>query len=292
MLEKSLYRSEAENQWCPGCSNFAIVSALQRALAELERAPHQVCLVSGIGQAAKLPHYISANLFNGLHGRAIVAATGISLANPALTTVVTTGDGDCYGEGGNHFLHALRRNPNITVMIHDNRIYALTKGQASPTTPIGTRTRLQFSGVKAAPIQGLAAAIAHRTPFVARGYAGDIDALTDLLVQAISTRGFSLVEIIQPCITWGEHGKKWKTWWEERISPLPSEYNPHNQMAALEKALVSEYPLYTGVIYKGPSREVFGSHYQRFNSQRPLAELPWLEKREVVQRLAGMRWEK
>ncbi len=291
MLETRLYRSEVENQWCPGCSNFAILTALKNALAELERAPHQVCLVSGIGQAAKLPHYILANFFNGLHGRAIPAATGIAVANPRLTTVVTTGDGDFYGEGGNHFLHALRRNPNITVIIHDNRIYALTKGQASPTTPIGTRTRLQFSGVKVGPIQGLATAIVHRAPFVARGFAGDVETLTDLIVQAISTKGFSLVEVIQPCITWGEHGKKWKTWWEKRLTPLPSGYDPHDQIAALKKALVSDYPLDTGVIYKGPVREVFGSGYHEKLSQRPLAELAWLGKEEVIKRLAKMRWE-
>jgi 2-oxoglutarate ferredoxin oxidoreductase subunit beta len=291
MLDSSLYQSDVENQWCPGCSNFAILNALKKALASLDREPHQVCLVSGIGQAAKLPHYISANFFNGLHGRAIPIATGIAVSNPSLTTVVITGDGDFYGEGGNHFLHALRRNPNITVIIHDNRVYALTKGQASPTTPVGTRTRLQFSGVKVEPIQGLAIAIAHRGAFVARGYAGDMEALTDLMVQAMDSKGFSLVEVIQPCITWGEHGKKWKAWWEDRLTLPPSEHDPHDQIAALKLALVSDYPLYTGVIYKGPQREVFASEYHDKLSQRPLAELAWLGKEEVRRRLAKMRWE-
>ncbi len=132
MPELTDYKSPAENQWCPGCPNFGILTALKRALAALDRAPHEVCLVSGIGQAAKLPHYLKCNFFNGLHGRALPVATGIKIANPDLTTIVTTGDGDCYGEGGNHFLHALRRNPDITVIVHDNRVYALTKGQASP----------------------------------------------------------------------------------------------------------------------------------------------------------------
>jgi 2-oxoglutarate/2-oxoacid ferredoxin oxidoreductase subunit beta len=292
MLDTNIYRSEAENQWCPGCSNFAVLMAIKKALASLDKYPHQVCLVSGIGQAAKLPHYIKANFFNGLHGRAIPAATGIALANPGLTTIVTTGDGDCYGEGGNHFIHALRRNPDITVIIHDNRIYALTKGQASPTTPIGTRTRLQFSGVEAQPIQGLATAITHRAPFVARGYAGDTETLVDLIVQAIRTPGFSLVETLQPCITWGEHGSKWKDWWEGRVVELPSEYDPHNQSDALEKALLPDYPLPIGVIYRGPRREVFGSSYHKEVDKRPLAEIPWLEQQEFKKRLAQMRWGK
>ena len=292
MVDTSIYRSEAENQWCPGCSNFAVLNALKRALIVLDRDPHQVCLVSGIGQAAKLPHYLEANFFNGLHGRAIPAATGISFANPKLTTVVTTGDGDFYGEGGNHFLHALRRNPNITVIVHDNRIYALTKGQASPTTPIGTHTRLQFSGVEAQPIQGLATAIAHRAPFVGRGFAGDIEGLTDLIIQAISTRGFSLVEVVQPCITWGEHGKNWKPWWEDRLASLPSGYDPHNQIAAMEKTLANDYPLPVGVIYRGPMREVFGSSYRAAVGDGIVAELPRLARQTVEQRLDKMRWKR
>jgi 2-oxoglutarate ferredoxin oxidoreductase subunit beta len=290
MPERDVYRSEAENQWCPGCPNFGILTALKQALQALAKAPHEVCLVSGIGQAAKLPHYLNANFFNGLHGRAIPAATGIALANPRLTTIVTTGDGDCYGEGGNHFLHALRRNPNITVIVHDNRVYALTKGQASPTTPVGTRTRLQFSGVEAYPIQGLATAIVHDAPFVGRGYAGDIEELANLIVKAVSTPGLSLVEVTQPCVTWGEHRHDWQSWWKERLTPLPAEYDPHDRAAALHAALKGDYPLPIGVIYQGSSRPVFGTSYRNLVGDGPLAELLPLEKTEIQQRLARMRW--
>jgi len=290
MPERDVYRSEAENQWCPGCPNFGILAALKRALQALAKAPHEVCLVSGIGQAAKLPHYLNANFFNGLHGRAIPAATGIALANPHLTTIVTTGDGDCYGEGGNHFLHALRRNPNITVIVHDNCVYALTKGQASPTTPVGTRSRLQFSGVEACPIQGLATAIVHDAPFVGRGYAGDIEGLASLIVKAVSTPGLSLVEVIQPCITWGKHRRDWQSWWKERLTPLPAEYNPRDRPAALHAALKGDYPLPIGVIYQGSSRPVFGTRYRNLVGDGPLAELLPLEKTEIQQRLARMRW--
>lgn len=290
MPERDIYRSEAENQWCPGCSNFGILSALKRALVALDRAPHEVCLVSGIGQAAKLPHYLKCNFFNGLHGRAIPAATGITIANPELATIVTTGDGDCYGEGGNHFLHALRRNPNITVIVHDNRVYALTKGQASPTTPVGTRTRLQFSGVEVAPIQGLATAISHGAPFVGRGYAGDIEGLANLIVKAVTTPGFSLVEVIQPCITWGEHRRDWQSWWKERLAPLPAGYDPRDRTAALHAALVADCPLPVGVIYQGFPRPVFGARYRKMVVDGLLAELLPSGKTEIEQRLARMRW--
>jgi len=289
-MAEDIYRSTAENQWCPGCPNFGILSALKRALTELGKAPHEVCLVSGIGQAAKLPHYLRANFFNGLHGRTLPVASGIAVANPRLVTIVTTGDGDFYGEGGNHFLHALRRNPDITAIVHDNRVYALTKGQASPTTPIGTRTRLQFAGVEASPIQGLATAIAHNAPFVTRGYAGDIDGLAELIVAAVRARGFSLIEVIQPCITWGEHRRDWNDWWKERLAPLPDDYDPRDRSAALEMALRNDYPLPLGVIYRGERKAVFGARYLKGVEDRPLAELPPLGRDEIEVRLARMRW--
>ncbi len=125
--------------WCPGCGNFAILSTLKKALVDLNMEPHQFAIVSGIGQAGKLPHYLPCNLFNGLHGRSLPVATGLKLANHDLTVLAVAGDGDCYGEGGNHLLHAIRRNVNITLFVHNNQVYALTKGQASPTTRTGKR---------------------------------------------------------------------------------------------------------------------------------------------------------
>jgi 2-oxoglutarate/2-oxoacid ferredoxin oxidoreductase subunit beta len=281
------YRSTAENQWCPGCSNFALLAALKRSLVSLDKAPHEVCLVSGIGQAAKLPHNTSANLFNGLHGRAIPVATGIAAAQPELTVVVTTGDGDAYGEGGNHFLHALRRNPNITVVVHNNLIYALTKGQGSPTTPLGEHTRLQFSGVTEEPVQMLATAIIHEAPFVARGFAGDIEGLSDLLAQAIEHRGFSLVEVLQPCIIWGAHPVDW---YRERTEPLPDGHDPHDREAALSAAMpgVDRFPL--GVIYEGPDRPVFAEDYTKETGRHPLATLPPIGRDAIEERRARLTW--
>src|SRR5512136_731042 len=154
MLPKDL-RSGDRIAWCPGCGDFGILTAVTKAVMLLGLDPKDVLLVSGIGQAAKLPHYVRCNCFNGLHGRALPAAAGAKIANRALTVIVTTGDGDCYGEGGNHFLHNIRRNLDITVIVHNNQIYGLTKGQASPTTDAGYKTKVQYLGVIAEPFHPL-----------------------------------------------------------------------------------------------------------------------------------------
>ena len=145
-MELEDFRSGDAVAWCPGCGDFGILNAVKKALVKLGRRPKDVLLVSGIGQAAKLPHYVKANCFNGLHGRALPPAVGAKIANRELTVIVTTGDGDCYGEGGNHFIHNIRRNADITVVVHDNQIYGLTKGQASPTTEPGYVTKVQAGG--------------------------------------------------------------------------------------------------------------------------------------------------
>jgi 2-oxoglutarate ferredoxin oxidoreductase subunit beta len=285
MVSMEDYRSDAENQWCPGCPNFGILKALKTALVELVKQPEELCLVSGIGQAAKLPHYLRCNFFNGLHGRALPVATAISVVNPELTTIVVTGDGDCYGEGGNHFLHAFRRNPNITLIVHNNQIYGLTKGQASPTTDPGDKTRLQFEGVALQPLQPLAIAILQGCPFVARGFAGDIAHLTELLKEAIRFNGFSYVDVIQPCITWGTHPVKW---YKERIYRLPEDYDPSQKEVALQKAAEWGDRIPTGVIYRAatPPR-VFGEYFRTNIYAGKLTELDFSPPRVIAELLAG-----
>ncbi len=285
MTKLEEYESPVANQWCPGCPNFGILAALKRALAELGLAPDEVCLVSGIGQAAKLPHYLKANVYNGLHGRAIPAAIGIHVANPKLKTIVTSGDGDLYGEGGNHLLHAFRRNPDITVIAHDNRIYALTKGQASPTTPRGEKTRLQFDGVEIDPAQMLATAIVHGCTFVARGFAGDIDSLTGILNRAIAHRGLSLVDVIQPCITWGRHPVEW---YRERVVPIPEAHDPTDRDRAISVALDVEDAFPVGVLYELPARETFAASYRERVGDGPLHRLPRVDRSTVDERLARL----
>ena len=278
MNRTDLFETPVENQWCPGCPNFGIQTALKRALTQIHLTPHDVCLVSGIGQAAKTPHYVRAHVFNGLHGRAIPAATGIAAANPRLTTLVTSGDGCIYGEGGNHLLHAFRRNPNITVLAHDNRIYALTKGQASPMTRRGEKTRLQFGGVEVEPAQMLATAIVNGCGFVARGFTRDLAGLTEIIVRAIQHRGLSLVDIIQPCITWGNRPV---SWYRENAWPIPEDHDPSDRDRAIALALETPERFPIGILYEEPPRPVFGERYRTGAGDVPLHELGRLPRTVV-----------
>lgn len=271
MSDAERYQTRAEIQWCPGCPNFSILKAFRNAIARLEIEPERLCLVGGIGQAAKLPHYVRSNFFCGLHGRALPVATGIAVANPQLTTVVVTGEGDCYGEGGNHFLHALRRNPNLTVVVHDNRLYALTKGQGSPTTPRGEIRSIQFDGVELAPLNPLGIAIVQGCGFVARGFAGKGDHLSRLLEEAVRYPGLALVDVIQPCITWGTHPVDW---YAERVYELGNEHDPTDETAALELTRQPDDRFPVGILYRADPRPVFGQRYRDEISERPLAELP------------------
>lgn len=279
MIKIDNYRSDAENQWCPGCPNFGILTAMKNALMALGKKPEEICLVSGIGQAAKLPHYLKCNFFNGLHGRTLPIAVAINIVNPELTTIVVTGDGDCYGEGGNHFLHTIRRNPNITLAVHNNQIYGLTKGQASPTTEPGDRTRLQWEGVEVEPLQPLGIALLHGCRFAARGYAGDIKHLSDLFAEAISFKGFSYVDVIQPCISWGTHPV---SWYRERIYRLPPDYNPHDKGEALQRAAEWGEGIPIGVIYRDDSpQKLFGDYFRKNIFGDKLTELGFPPQRVI-----------
>lgn len=212
------YESKSEIKWCPGCGNFSILSSMKDALIKLGLAPHEILIVSGIGQAAKTPHYLSCNLFHGLHGRALPVATGAKLANHNLTILVNSGDGDCYGEGGNHFINAIRRNINLTLLVHDNKVYGLTKGQASPTSDLNMTTRAQPLGVMLEPFNPLAVALALGAGFVARGYAGNAEHLSLLIQYGVRHKGFSLIDILQPCVSFN-HVNTYQ-WYSERVYDL------------------------------------------------------------------------
>ncbi|MFO7296519.1 MAG: 2-oxoacid:ferredoxin oxidoreductase subunit beta, partial [Clostridia bacterium] len=194
----------SETAWCPGCGNFNILEALKNALEILGKKPHEVLIVGGIGQAAKTPQYINTNGFCGLHGRALPAAVGAKMVNKDLTVIVHTGDGDSYGEGGNHFIHNIRRNVDITHFVHDNQIYGLTKGQASPTTDLGHVTEVQIAGNINPPLNPVLLAIALGAGFVARAFSGDKEHLTSIMVEAIKHKGYSLVDILQPCVSFNK----------------------------------------------------------------------------------------
>jgi 2-oxoglutarate/2-oxoacid ferredoxin oxidoreductase subunit beta len=233
--------------WCPGCGNFGILKAFKQAIVELSLEPHQFTVVSGIGQSGKFPHYTKCNTFNGLHGRTLPVATGIKLVNPSMPVVAVAGDGDCYGEGGNHLIHAIRRNVDVSIFVHNNQVYGLTKGQASPTTAEGTKTKIQPYGVVAEPLNPLAMAIALDCSFVARSYAGDVDHLTEMMKRAINHQGFALLDILQPCVTYNKVNTY--RWFKERVYRLDSSHDPTDRGAAFTRSLEFGDKIPLGVLY-------------------------------------------
>ncbi len=253
MDDKDLFKSPDPIAWCPGCGNFGILNALKRALAELELKPEDVLMVSGIGQAAKIPHYLRCNTFNGLHGRALPAAAGAKIANHDLVVIAAGGDGDGYAEGGNHFIHAMRRNLDLTYLVHNNQIYGLTKGQASPTTDKDMMTGTTPDGNFLSPEKPLALAVAGECSFAARGFAGDMDHLAGLIKQAIRHEGFSFLEILQPCVSFNKVNTF--DWYKKRVYVLDeASYDPTDRPAAFEKALEWGDRIPLGVIYRSDRR--------------------------------------
>lgn len=236
-----------ETAWCPGCGNFVILDCLKAALEQLGKKPSEVLLAAGIGQAAKTPQYLNANAFCGLHGRSLPAAIAAKIANESLTVVVNTGDGDSYGEGGNHFVHNIRRNVDITHFVHDNQIYGLTKGQASPTSVEGLVTGVQTDGNINEPLNPVLLAIACGAGFVARGFTGRKDQLIDLMKQAISYKGYALVDILQPCISFNKTNTF--GWYNERVYDLEAAHNPKDKIAAMTRAMEFGEKIPIGVLY-------------------------------------------
>ena len=250
---------EYETAWCPGCGNFGILKAVKQALSASKLAPRDVLFVSGIGQAAKTPHYLNANVFNGLHGRALPVATGARLANPDLVVVVESGDGCTYGEGGNHFLAAIRRNINVTLLVHDNQIYGLTKGQASPTSMAGMVTKTQPHGVYSEPFNPVAVATAMQAGFVARSFSGMQAHLADMITKGIAHEGFALIDILQPCISFNKLNTY--RWYKDRCVELGADYDPTNWQSAMVKATEWGEHIPVGVIYRN-DRPPFESHFK------------------------------
>lgn len=248
------YKSNDEVTWCPGCGNYGILNALKKALVNYGKNPNKILLVSGIGQAAKTPHYINCNCFNGLHGRALPVAVGAKLANPELTVIISSGDGDCYGEGGNHLIHNIRRNVDITLIVHNNQIYGLTKGQASPTTELGYITNVQVNGVILEPFHSLEFALALGVGFIARGFSKNSDHLSNLITEAINYKGFSLVEVLQPCVSFNKLNTY--DWYSNRIYNVndDSNYNPEDKSKAYQKAAEWGDRIPIGIIYKSQKK--------------------------------------
>jgi 2-oxoglutarate ferredoxin oxidoreductase subunit beta len=244
----------ADVAWCPGCGDFPILRTLKTALAEIEIDQKKLVLVSGIGQAGKLPHYLKSHTYNSLHGRALSPATAIKAVNKKLTVIVTSGDGDMYGEGGNHLMHTIRRNPDITSIVHNNMVYGLTKGQASPTSQTEMKTPLQVEGVSLEPFNPLAVAIALDASFVARTFAGDMNHMKEMFKEAIKHKGFALVDVFQPCVTFNKINTY--QWFRENTYKLEDSHDPYDKNEAFKRATETEkYPL--GIFYKNKNKLTF-----------------------------------
>ena len=249
MNAKMFDMGDIDVAWCPGCGNFVILNALKQALIELEIYPEKLVMISGIGQAAKTPHYLKTNFFNGLHGRSLPAATAIKAANPELTVIAESGDGCMYGEGGNHLVHAIRRNPGITNIIHNNMVYGLTKGQASPTSPHGLKTPAQIDGVLLEPFNPIALAISLDASFVARAFAGDVKETKEMLKKAIMHKGYALVDIFQPCVSYNKLNTY--QWFKQNTYYLEDSYDPSDRGEAFKRAIETE-KLPLGIFYVNP----------------------------------------
>jgi len=238
------YLSDVKPIWCPGCGHFAVLSALAKTFAFLALPKEDVVIVSGIGCSSRLPAYIDGYGFHGLHGRALPLASGLKAARPELTVIVAGGDGDGFSIGGNHFLHACRRNMDLTYIVMDNEVYGMTKGQASPTTPPDwTRSKLTPHGTGLRRFQPPAIALAAGASFIARGFAGDPKGLTQLMTAAIRHRGFAFLQVLSPCRTFRPEQQAWKA----QVHPCLLE--PTHDAAHAAALIQRDDGMATGVLY-------------------------------------------
>jgi|WetSurMetagenome_2_1015567.scaffolds.fasta_scaffold00072_17 2-oxoglutarate/2-oxoacid ferredoxin oxidoreductase subunit beta len=285
MTQTAFDKENSDIAWCPGCGNYSILDAIKQAVAKLGITPQNLVVACGIGQAPKTPHYFNTNMFNGLHGRALPAATGIKASNPSLTVIAEGGDGDMYGEGGNHFIHTVRRNPDITHIVHDNMVYGLTKGQASPTSRRGFVTPVQVDGVILEPFNPVAVALALGASFVARAFAGDVPQTVEIIMKAIRHKGYALVDIFQPCVTFNKVNTF--KWFKDNTYYLDDTRDASDRVQAFELAIKTDsYPL--GVFYvnehKVPFEEACGAYK---DDKRPLFERKTDQKKvqELMERV-------
>jgi len=277
---------DVEISWCPGCGNYSALKIMKESLADLGIKPHEFVLVSGIGQAGKFPHFIKAQSYNGLHGRYLSAALGIKASNPELNVIAVSGDGCTLSEGGNHFLHTIRYNPDIVNILHNNQVYGLTKGQASPTSQLGFKTKVQVFGVINEPFNALAIAISLKASFVARAFVGDTDKTKEILKQAIKHRGYALIDLLCPCVTFNRVNTF--QWYKENSYYIDDAHDPYNQVKAIELAFDSSR-LALGVLYKNLNRRPYSENIRIYDiDKRPLYQRN-LDKNKFNQLIESFR---
>lgn len=244
-LTPAEYKSEVKPIWCPGCGDFGVLASFYNALSELRIDPARTVIASGIGCSGRFPAFVEAYGFHGVHGRVLPLATGIKMANPNLVVIAVGGDGDAFSIGAGHLPHAARRNVDITYIVMDNEIYGLTKGQPSPTSPLGMERKASPYGHIEHPINPILMALAYDASFVARGFSSRPKEVTELIKQGITHKGFSFIQILSPCVTFNDTYKRFR----EITAPLPADHDPTDRLAAMRLAM-NEETLYLGVFYK------------------------------------------
>ncbi len=239
------YKSDIKPVWCPGCGDYSVLSSITKALAELDLPPEEVAVISGIGCSSRIPAYTDCYGFHGVHGRSLPLATGLKVARPELTVIVASGDGDGFSIGGNHFMHAARRNVDLTYIVMDNRVYGMTKGQPSPTTEPDWDSALAPGGTGISPFRPLVIALAAGANFIARGFAGDPNGTAKLVKEAIEHPGFSFVEILSPCVTFRPNQREWKN---EVHAPVVDQTD---DMGRAARRLMTDDGYNVGVLFSG-----------------------------------------
>ena len=243
------FKTDLKPIWCPGCGDFGVLAALTKALADVQVEPENIAVLTGIGCAGRLPGYVHAYGFNALHGRVLPLATGLKITRPDLLVFAAGGDGDGLAIGAGHFPHAARRNPDITYLMFDNQVYGLTKGQFSPTTPLGDVTTTTKHGSIEEPMNPCTLAMAYGASFVARGFSGNVSHLAEVLLEAFRHPGFAFIQAIPPCVTF-RGNEQFKTI-REKARWLGEEHDPTDWSAAWQIAAQADiYEMSFGVIWR------------------------------------------
>ena len=247
MYKPGDYKTDLKPVWCPGCGDFGVLTGLYRAMAEMQLVPWETVVVSGIGCSSRLPGYVSTYGFNSVHGRALPIALGVKLARPQTKVIAVGGDGDGFAIGGNHFMHAARRNTDLFYIVMDNEIYGLTKGQAAPTTPTGDKTKSTIYGNPEPSIDPCELAISVGATWVGRANAGDLKGSVDLMVKALRHRGFAFLNMMSPCVTWrgDDQFKELKA----KQRPIPDDHDRTDRAAAMKYTRETDV-LSVGILYE------------------------------------------
>ena len=263
------FKGKVDPDWCPGCGDFGVLTGLQRAVAELGLQPHELMIISGIGCSSNFPGFFNSFGMHTLHGRSLPHASGAKLANHEMTVVVTGGDGDGYGIGGNHFTHTSRRNLDILYIVMDNQIYGLTTGQLSPTSELGMKTKTSPHGSIELPVNPIASAITAGATWVARGYTGNIKQLISLIKAGIQHKGFALLDVFSPCVTFNKVNTY--QFFRPKVQPLEdTDHDSSDWKAGIEKAMIWGEVIHTGLFFQTDARPTLGEQEPVLDEGGPL----------------------